>query len=134
MLGDDRSLAVERIAERVEHAADHSLADRHAEQFAGAPHLVALHHFQVVAEDDHADGVFLEIECQSRDAAGEFDHFTGHHAGEAPHARDAVADLEHATDLANVDARLEPVDLLTQYRGDLVRIEFHECSSASAVP
>ena len=67
-------------------------------------------------------------------AAGEFDHFAGHHAGEAPHPSDAVADLEHATHFAHVDARLEAVNLLTQYRGDLVRIEFHECSSASAVP
>ncbi len=34
--GDDRALAVERIAERIDDAADHGVADRHAQQLAGA--------------------------------------------------------------------------------------------------
>ena len=33
--GDDRPLAVERVAQRIDHAADQRLADRHAEQLAG---------------------------------------------------------------------------------------------------
>jgi len=45
---------------------------------------------------------------------------------ERPHTRAMpLADLEHPADLADVDARLEAIDLLTQNRGDLVCIEFH---------
>ena len=40
--GDDRALAVQRIAQRIDHAADHGLAHRHAQQLAGALDLVAL--------------------------------------------------------------------------------------------
>ena len=131
MGGDDGALAIERVAERVEHAADHRLSNRHAEQFAGAAHLVPFGDLQIVAEDDHADRVFLEVEREAGDATGELDHFSGHHAGQAPHARNAVAHFEHAADFADVNARFVAADLLTEYRGDLVCIEFHGCSSAS---
>ena len=61
---------------------------------------------QIVAEDDHADGVLFQVERQADDAAGELDHFAGHHARQAVDARDAVAHFEHATDFADVDLRL----------------------------
>ncbi len=38
--GDDRALAVERIAERIDHAAEQGVADRHAQQLAGAADFV----------------------------------------------------------------------------------------------
>ena len=62
---------------------------------------------EVVAQDDDADRVLFEVEGQAVDAAGELDHFAGHDAGQAVDARDAVADLEHAPDLADVDLRLD---------------------------
>ena len=34
-VGDDRALAVERVAERIDDAADQGVADRHAQQLAG---------------------------------------------------------------------------------------------------
>ena len=40
--GDDRPLAVQRIAQRVDDAAEHGVAHRHAQQLAGAADLVAL--------------------------------------------------------------------------------------------
>ena len=57
--GDDRAFAVERIAQRIDHAADHGVADRHAQQLAGARDLVAFVDLQVVAEDDDADASSL---------------------------------------------------------------------------
>ena len=117
---DHRALAVERVAERVEHAADHRVAHRHREQPAGALHLVALGHLEVVAEDDHADRVFLEVERQAGDAAGKLDHFAGHDAGKAPDAGDAVAHFEDPADLADVDARLVPRDFLAKDGCDFV--------------
>ncbi len=104
--GDDRALAVERIAQRIEHAADHRVAHRHAQQLAGAADLVPFLDVQVIAENDHADGVLFQVERQADGPAGELDHLAGHHAGQAVDARNAVAHLQHATDLADVDLRL----------------------------
>ena len=59
LAGDDRALAVERVAERIDHAAEQRVADRHAQQPAGAADLVAFVDLQVVAEDDDADASSL---------------------------------------------------------------------------
>ncbi len=67
------ALAVERPAERVDDAADHRLADRHREQLAGAPDLVALLDLQVVAEDDDADRALFEVEHLAHGAVRELD-------------------------------------------------------------
>ena len=40
-VGDDRPFAVERIAERIDDAADHGVADGHAQQLAGRADFVA---------------------------------------------------------------------------------------------
>ena len=124
-LRDDRALAVERIAERIDHAAEQLVAHRHAEQPAGAADFVAFVDLQVVAEDDDADGVLFEVERQADRAVGELDHLAGHHARQAVDAGDAVADFQHAADLADVDLRREVLDFLLNDRGDFVAIEFH---------
>ena len=125
ILGDDRAFAVERIAERIDHAAEQLVADGHAQQAAGAADFVAFGDLQVVAEDDDADGVLFEVERQADRAVGELDHLLGHDAREAVDAGDAVADFEHAADFADVDLRGELLDFLLNDRGDFVAIEFH---------
>ena len=62
----DRALAVDRLAERVDDAADQRVADRHLGDAAGRADLVALLDADLVAEDDDADGVFFEVEGQPR--------------------------------------------------------------------
>ena len=73
--------------------------------------FVAFVDLQVVAQDDHADAVFFQVEGQADHAAGELDHFAGHHAGQSVDAGDAVADFQHGADLADVDLALELLDL-----------------------
>ena len=55
-----RPLAVDRVAEPVDHAAEQAPADRHVDHGAGAVDGVALADRAVVAEDDDADMVALE--------------------------------------------------------------------------
>src|SRR5262249_49567566 len=102
--------------ERVDHAADQSIADRDAEELAGRPDGLPLVDVRVVAEDDHPDRRLLEVERQPADLlpgarAFELDHLAGHHAREAVDPRDAVAHLEHAPDLGPQDLGLELLDL-----------------------
>ena len=109
--GDDRPLVVDRLAQRVDHAADHGVADRHAEQLAGRRDGLPLVDAEVVAQDDDADGRLFEVEGQPADAVLEADHLAGHDAREAVDAGDAVADLQHAPDLGPVTSGLELLDL-----------------------
>ena len=69
--GVDRALAVERLAERVDHPADQRVADRHLDDAAGGLDLVALLELGVVAQDQGADRLLLQVEGHAHDAAAE---------------------------------------------------------------
>ncbi len=128
LVRQDRPLVVDRHAERVDHPADHRLADRHAEELAGCGDGLALVDLCKVAEDDHADRRLFEVECQAADPVRELDHLAGHHAGEAVNPRDAVAHLEHAADLGPGHLGLKLLDLALNDCCDLVGSEFHASS------
>src|SRR6202012_3011814 len=89
--GVDRALAVDRVAQRVDDAAQQLLADRHLDDGVGALDGVAFLDAAVVAADDDADIVGFEVQCHAPDATGEFDHFTGLDIVQAIDAGDAVA-------------------------------------------
>ena len=95
----------------VDHAADHRLADRHAEQPAGRRDRVAFLDPGVFAQDHHADRRLLEVQRDALDAVLERHHLAGHEPGEAVDARDAVADLEDLAHLAPRDLGGELLDL-----------------------
>ncbi len=86
----DRALAVDRIAEGVDHAAEQALADRHVDDGAGALDGVAFLDLGVRAEDHDADIVGFEVEGHALHAVGEFDHFAGLDFVEAVDAGDTV--------------------------------------------
>ena len=100
--GLDRALAVERVAERVDDAAEHALADRHAHDLAGAADGLALLDELPLAEERDADVVLLEVEREADDAVLELEHLERDAVLEAVDAGDAVADLQHGADLGEV--------------------------------
>ena len=69
--GGDRALAVDRVAERVDDAADERVADGHLDDAAGRADLVAFLDVDVVAEDDGADGLLFEVQGDAHLAVGE---------------------------------------------------------------
>ena len=107
----DRALAVDRIAERIDHAAEQALADRHVHDGAGALDGVAFLDGAVVAEDHDADIVAFEVQRHALDAAGKLDHLAGLHIVEAVDAGDAVADRQHLADFADLGFLAEILDL-----------------------
>ena len=111
--------AVDRVAERVDDAADQLVADGDAGDAAGAADGLALLDLLPVAEQRGADVVLLEVERDAGDAVLELEHLHRGGALEAVDAGDAVADLEHGADLGEVGLDLEVLDPLLEDGGDL---------------
>ncbi len=121
----DRTLAVDRLPERVDDAADERLADRHVEDAARALDDRALLDVRHVAEADGADVVGLEVEHEAHQAARELEELAGHRPFEAVDARDAVADAEDRAGLGRERGLLVVLDLLLDDRGDLFGAKLH---------
>ena len=121
----DRAEPVERLAERIDDAADEGVADGNAHDLAGALHGLALGDELPVAEERAADVVLLEVERDAGDAVLELEHLHGHAVLEAVHAREAVSDLQHRSDLGEVGVDVVGLDPLLENRGDLLGANLH---------
>ena len=112
--GDDRSLAVERTAERIDDAAEKCRSDRHAHDIAGAAHGVAgLDRIHVV-EQHAADPVALEHLGEAELPSVEPQQFVEPDAGQSGDQRDAVSDLFHPADLLGLRSERQGAELLRE--------------------
>jgi hypothetical protein len=84
-----------------------------------------------LAEERHPDVVLLEVEGDADDAVLELEPLEGDAVLEAVDAGDAVADLQHGADLAEVGLDVVLLDPLFQDRGDLFGAQLHSLSLAS---
>ena len=105
------ALAVEGAAQRVHHAAYQRVAHGHLHDAAGAANFAALFDRERVAHDDDADAVLFQVEREADDAALELHELVVGYAGQAVHARDAVADLDYGTHVHHGELRAELLDL-----------------------
>ena len=112
----DRPLVVERLAERVDDAAEEALADRHFEQAPGGADFVAFAQLRVVAEDDRGDFGLVEIEREAGDAAAEVEHLVQHDVAEPLDPGDAVADLADRADRLLGGRGLRALDLFFDFQ------------------
>jgi hypothetical protein len=93
-----RTFPVERLAERVDDAAQQTFADGHLQQLSRGADFVALLELRVVAEDDHADLGLVQVQRQAGDALAEVEHLVQHDVGQALDPGDAVANLADDAD------------------------------------
>ena len=120
-LARDRPLAVERVAERVDDAAQHPLAHLDRRDPVGPARLVALLDGVDLAEEHGADVVLLQVEDHPGHARlGKVDELAGLDLGEPVEPGDAVADLEHGADLVGVGLGGEVAQLLAEHGGHFV--------------
>ncbi len=133
--GLDRAEPVERVAERVDDAAEQAGADRHAHDLAGAADRLALLHVLPLAEERGADVVLLEVERDAGHAVLELEPLERDAVLEAVDAGDAVTDLEDGADLREVGLDVELLDPILEDRGDLFGSELQEsplCANADS--
>src|SRR5262249_24072593 len=122
-------LTVDGIAERVDHAAEQALADRHVHDGARALDGLPFLDLAVLAEDHDADIVGLEIERHAAHAVLELDHLAGLDIVQAVDAGDAVADRKHLADLGDLGLLAEVLDLLLQDCRNFGRADVHQRTS-----
>ena len=121
----DRALAVDRVAQGVDHAAQQATAHRHVDDLAGPLDRVAFLNAAVFTEDHDADVVDFQVQRHALDAAGEFDHLTGLNVVEAIDAGHAVANRQHLADLGDIRLVAEILDLVFQNGGDFRGADVH---------
>src|SRR6185369_3985294 len=121
----DRPFAVDRLAERIDHATEQPVADRHFGDAAGAPDLVAFLDLFEAAEDRRADVVLFEVQHQAVDLVRELDELAGGGLVEAIDAGDAVAGREHPSRLAHLHLALVLLNLALDDVADLGGADLH---------
>ena len=118
--GLDLAAAVDRVAQRVDDAAEVAVADGHREHLAGAADLLALLDAGEVTQDDDADLADVEVQRQTADAALELEQLVGHDRGQSLDTGDAVAGLGDGADLLAGDVGAVLGDVVLDGTADLV--------------
>ena len=131
-LGLDRTLAVDRIAESIDNAAEQFRTDRNVHDCAGTLDDVAFLDVTVGTEDNDADIVAFKVQRHAANATGEFDHFTGLNIVQTIDAGDTVANGQNLTDLGDLSLLAEVLDLLFQDSGNFRGADVHQPTSFSA--
>ena len=129
LVGDDRALAVDGVAEAVDDATEQALANGRLEDLAGAAHQAALADRRRLAHDGDADVVLFEVQHEAGDvlvARFELDQLAGQGLVEAVDARDAVTRGQHGAGLGDVDLAIVVADLALQDVCDLAGLDVHE--------
>ena len=117
--GFDGSLAVERVAQGVHHAAEQARADGDLEQAPRGLAGVSLAQAAGVADDDGADLVLFEVHGKAHDAARKLDHFIEHGVAQPFDAGDAGADGRDGADVFLRGGGGDVADLCFQFLYDV---------------
>ena len=94
LAGSHRSIAVERPAKRVDHAAQQAIAHSHVHDPAGALNFISCIEMPVLAEQNDADFVRVYVECDAGHIAGKHHQFIITYAGQTRHFSNAGGDTD----------------------------------------
>ena len=134
LLGGDRALAVQWLPERVDHSAEHRVADRNGHDAPGPLYGVAFLDLGRFAEQHRTYAVFLEVQRDAEDAVRELEHLGGHRAVDPVQPRDAVPHRHDRADFRDIDVECVVPELFLDDPGDLVCFYCHRpCAAVHAV-
>src|SRR5262249_47363157 len=129
LAGLDRTLAVYRITEGVNHATEQALADRRINDGARTLYGLTFLDLTVGTEDHDADVVGFEIERHAAGAVLELHHLAGLNVVQPVDARDAVANGKHLPDFGHLGFLPEVFDLILEDRGNFRGADVHQPAS-----
>ena len=118
--GANRSLSIQRLAERRHHPAQQFVSHGYFDDASGPPDLVAFLNCRVVPEEDAADIVLFQVECHAHDVIGERHQFAGLRVAQPMNARHAIAHLQHGSGFVNVNIPIGLQNLLLENIGDFI--------------
>jgi len=128
VIGADRPLAVERDAQRVDHAAQERLAGRDLHDAAGPADLIPLLDQGDLAQQHGADVVLLEVEGHAHHPVGQLEQLAVHDLVEAVEPADPVTDGDHRAHLGHVGLPVVVLDLGPDDLADFVDLDLHDYS------
>src|SRR5699024_1382020 len=121
LLGLHLAESVHRLTQRVDHPPEEVVADRHGEHVTGALHLLAFLDVRRITEDDRADLVYVEVQCDTECAVLELQQLLGHGRGKPLDTCDTVTGVDNAAHLLTGGFRREGGDVVLDRAPDLVR-------------
>src|SRR5690606_17160067 len=124
-LGVDGALAVDGVAQRIDHAAEQLGTHGHFQDAARRLDGIAFGNTGVFTQNHGADGVALEVEGQTERVVREFEHFALHHIGQTVDASNTVGHGYDRTLCTNVSRRAQAFDAALEQFADLGRIKLH---------
>ena len=125
--GVDRALAVERLAEGVDDAAEQGVADGHGLDAPGGLDGLLLFEAVDLTQDDGTDGVLVEVEGEPQRPVLELEQLVHRRTGQPGDPGDAVTDLDDAPDLLGAHGRGVVLDVALQRPGDLTGVNRELC-------
>ena len=119
----DAAESVQRVAQRIDHAADHGLPHRDRSDPPRPLDVLAFLDQVGRSQEDSSDIVLFEVHHHAHDTACEFEEFAGFRAGKAVDAGDAVADLQDFPYLFILYREVDRFQLLQEHVGNLARTD-----------
>src|SRR5690606_32401071 len=118
-LGVDGTLAVDGVAQRIDHTATQFRSNGHFENTAGGLDRIAFGNAGVVAQNNRADGVALKVQCEAENVVGKLEHFALHHVGQTVNTRNTVGHGDNRALCANVGGSAQPFNAAFEQFADL---------------
>jgi hypothetical protein len=120
LLIPNRPFAIEGLSQGIDYSPDKPVPHWNLNDTPGATHLVALFYLGVVAEDDSADAILFQIKGQPHSATAEFEKLVVFGSGQPVDAGNAIAKLNHSTDIHRGYRGSKLLDLLPDYGSDVL--------------
>ena len=119
MLGVDVALAIDGVAQCVDHATQQFRTNRNFQDAAGALDGHAFGQTQVVTQNYSTNGVLLQVECHTKYAFGKLEHFPVHYIGETVNPHNTVRYGKNRTFVTCLRSDIELLDPLLDDVTDL---------------
>ena len=114
---------IDRLPQRVDYAANEPVAYRHAHDLAAAFDLVSLAQDAVIAQDDAAHLILVEVHRQAFHTVGKLQHLSRHGLVQAVETGDSVAQGNDGPYFIDADLCVVVLNLLLQELRDLVCVD-----------